>query len=92
MAHNEIIATACPGKIKAKLGLLLDMINNPLNYDNLLQKKSISKEMEQELQKQITELDSKISALTLESSGKQKLIEELTLERDHVKTELADYR
>ena len=92
MAHNEIIATACPGKIKSKLSLLLDMINNPLNYDNLLQKKSISKEMEQELQKQITELDSKVSALTLESSGKQKLIEELTLERDQVKTELADYR
>lgn len=36
MLHQEIYATACPGKIKEQRATLVDMINNPNKWNNLV--------------------------------------------------------
>ncbi len=54
--HSQFSATACPGRIKERIALIVDMVNNPSKYEYLKEDQNMAAEE----QKQIQELSQKV--------------------------------
>lgn len=46
--HSQFSATACPGRIKERIALIVDMVNNPSKYEYLKEDPKVIQQLQQE--------------------------------------------
>lgn len=86
--HQQFSATACPGRIKERIGTVVDMINNPQNYANLFKPKetimpeSVVNQIKQDYENKLASKDQIYLSLNKLKEASDEQVKLLTAEKE----------